>query len=73
VVLVNSTPTNATTTLATKVSGNSPNQSVGTKMKLSGYGYSSGTKLNLEFTPIPGLTNPPTKVDGKVLGQNVKN
>jgi len=73
VVLVNSTPTNATTTLATRVSGNVPNQSVGTKMKLSGYGYSSGTKLNLEFTLIPGLTNLPALVDGKVLGQNVKN
>jgi hypothetical protein len=73
VVSVNSTPTNATTTLATKVSGNAPSQPGRLEMKLSGYGYSSGTKLNLEVTPTVEWTNLTGRVDGKVLGQNVKN
>jgi hypothetical protein len=73
VVLVDNTPTNTVTTLATKVSGNVPSKSVVAKTKLSGYGYSSGTKLDLEFTPIFGMTNLPSKVNGKVLGQKVKN
>jgi hypothetical protein len=72
VVLVNSTPTNTTTTLATKVSGNVPKQSAVAKTKLSGYGNSSGTKLDLDFTPLLGQTNI-ARMNGKVLGQNVKN
>jgi hypothetical protein len=73
VVLVDTTPTNTTTILNTKVSGNVPKQSVVAETKLSGWGNSTGTKLNLEFTPILGLTNLAAKVNGKVLGQNVKN
>jgi hypothetical protein len=72
-VLVDSTPTNSATILNTKVSGNWPKNSVTAKTKLSGTGNSQGTKLNLEFVPFYGETNTPSKVNGKVLGQNVKN
>jgi len=72
-VLLNSTPTNTTTTLATKVSGSVPKKSLVAKTKLSGWGNSAGTKLDLEFTPIFGGTNLPSKMNGKILGQNVKN
>ncbi len=72
VVLVNTTPTNSTTTLATKVTGTIPKQTVLAKTKLSGTGNSKGTKLNLDFTPLLGQTNI-AKMSGKVLGQNVKN
>jgi hypothetical protein len=71
-VLVNRTPTNSFTLLNTKVSGNWPKNSVTAKVKLSGTDSSSGTKVNLEFTPLLGQTNI-AKVDGKVLGQKVKN
>jgi hypothetical protein len=70
VVLVDNIPS---TTLATKANGNLPKQSTTAKVKLSGYGNSAGTQLNLEFTPILGATNLLATVKGKVLGQNVKN
>jgi hypothetical protein len=70
VILVTNTPV---TTLATKATGNQPKQSTKAKVKLSGYGHSAGTQLNLEFTPIPGATNLFATLKGKVLGQNVKN
>jgi len=69
-VLVDNTPV---TTLATKVNGNLPKHSTTATVKLSGYGNSAGTQLNLEFTPILGATNLPATLKGKVLGQNVKN
>jgi hypothetical protein len=71
-VLVNSAPTNSFMLLNTKVSGNWPKNSVTAKIKLSGTDSSSGTKVNLEFAPLLGQTNI-AKVDGKVLGQKVKN
>ena len=71
-VLVDSTPTNNATILNTKVSGNWPKDSAVAKTKLSGTGNSTSTKVNLEFTPLLGQTNI-AKVDGKVLGQKVKN
>jgi len=69
-MLVNNIPT---TTLATKVTGNVPSKSLVVKTKLSGYGNSSGAKLNLDFVPVYGATNLPSKVEGKILGQKVKN
>ena len=72
VVLVNNT--NApSTTLATKANGNLPKQSTMAKVKLSGYGFSAGTQINMTFTPILGATNLTATVKGKVLGQNIKN
>jgi len=41
------------------------------KEKLSGAGLSAGTQITLEYIPIAGVTN--AKVNGKVLGQKVKN
>ena len=70
VVLVDNTPT---TTLATKASGTLPKQSNTAKVKLSGYGYSAGTQINLQFTPVVGATNLAVTINGKVLGQKVKN
>jgi hypothetical protein len=71
-VLVDSTPTNSAHILNTKVSGNWPKNSAVAKTKLSGTGNSTGTKVTLEFVPLYGQTNV-AKVDGKVLGQKVKN
>jgi hypothetical protein len=59
--------------LATKVSGNLPAQSATAKLKLSGYGYSAGTQLNMQFIPVVGATNLAAAINGKVLGQKVKN
>ncbi len=73
VILVDNTPTNNVTTWNMKVSGSVPKQSVVAKTKLSGWGNSAGTKLDLDFTPIFGVTNLPSKMSGKVLGQKVKN
>ena len=70
VITVDNTPP---TTLAVKANGNRAKQSATIKMKLSGTGFSSGTKLNLDYTPIPGSTNQLARVNGKVLGQTVKN
>lgn len=69
-ILVNNIPT---TTLATKVTGNVPSKSVVAKTKCSGYGNSRGAKINLDFIPLYGETNQPSKVQGKILGQKVKN
>jgi hypothetical protein len=59
------------TVLATKLTGNLKGAVY--KTKLSGYGFSSGTKLNLDFTPLAGTTNQVGRINGKVLGQKVKN
>ncbi len=72
VVLVNTSPNAPSTTLATKAKGTIPKSAVA-KVTLTGYGNSSGTKLNMQFTPIPGATNVLATVNGKVLGQKVKN
>ncbi len=69
VFLVDNTPSTA---LATKVKGNLQKATVA-KVKLTGTGNSAGTQLNMEFTPLPGLTNAIAKINGKVLGQKVKN
>jgi O-glycosyl hydrolase len=70
VVLVDNT---SSSTLATKATGSLPKQSTAAKVKLAGYGYSAGTRINLQYTPILGATNLLSTVTGKVLGQNVKN
>jgi hypothetical protein len=59
------------TVLATKLTGNLKGAVY--KTKLSGYGFSSGTTLNLDFTPLAGTTNQVGRINGKVLGQKVKN
>ena len=69
-ILVNNIPTTA---VATKVTGSAPSKSAVVKTKLSGYGNSRGAKLNLDFVPVYGATNLPSKVQGKLLGQKVKN
>jgi hypothetical protein len=63
---------NPPTTLDTKLTGK-VSQSAASKVKLTGQGFGSGTKLNMEFTRVPGATNQFAAVKGKVLGQNVKN
>jgi len=65
-------PNPSTRTLATKANGSVPKQSLTAKVKLSGYGNSAGTQLNLTLTPALGTTNVVTTVKGKVLGQNVR-
>jgi hypothetical protein len=60
------------TTLATKATGTLPKQSATAKVKLSGYGNSAGTQINLQFAPISGATDVLSTMKGKVLGQNVK-
>ena len=69
VIAVDNTPP---ATLATKLSGN-VSKSAMAKVKLSGTGMSAGTQLNLQFIPVSGFTNLPASVNGKVLGQKVKN
>jgi hypothetical protein len=69
VIIVSNT---VNTTLATKVKGNVP-KSGPAKVKLTGTGNSKGTQLNMEFALISGATNLATKVNGKILGQKVKN
>jgi hypothetical protein len=59
------------TVLATKLTGTA--KSGVRKVKLSGSGFSSGTKLNLDYTPILDTTNQLARINGKVLGQTVKN
>jgi O-glycosyl hydrolase len=59
--------------LLTRVSGNVPRNSATAKVKLSGSGASSGTQLNLQYIPAGGTSNPTATVNGKVLGQKVKN
>jgi hypothetical protein len=71
VALVDTSTGEATTTLATKANG-TVSQSGLAKVNLTGYGNSVGTRLNLEFTPVPGATNVLATVNGKVLGQKVK-
>jgi hypothetical protein len=66
----NSDPNESPRVLATKLTGTIPRSGV-RKEKLSGTGLSAGTQLNLEYTPLPGVTN--AAVNGKVLGQKVKN
>ena len=58
--------------LAARLTGKTGNSGVA-KVKLSGTGMSAGTHLNLDFTPISGATDLPASVNGKVLGQKVKN
>jgi len=72
-VLVNTGTNTPSTTLATKANGNLPKQSDRAKVKLSGYGNSSGTQLTMQFIPILGATNVVATVNGKVLGQKVQN
>ena len=69
VVQVDNTPP---TMLATKASGTLSKQSTVAKLKLSGYGFSAGTQVNLEYTPILGAGDILRTVKGKVLGQNLK-
>ena len=69
VIQVNNTVTN---TLATKLKGNYASSGPA-KVKLTGYGNSAGTQLNMEFALLPGATNLYSKINGKVLGQKVKN
>lgn len=56
--------------LATKLTGTIPRSGV-RKEKLTGAGLSAGTQINLQYTPLPGVTN--ATINGKVLGQKVKN
>ena len=69
VVLVNNQPSQ---TLATKATGSLPRDSTTAKVKLSGYGYSRGTRINLQYVPVSETTKLLQTVNGKVLGQNVK-
>jgi hypothetical protein len=59
--------------LNAKANGNLPSNSSSAKMKLTGYGNSAGTQLNMQFVPIFGATNLAATINGKVLGQKVKN
>ena len=59
--------------LSTKANGNLPNNSASAKVHLSGYGNSSGTQLNMQFIPLLGATNLAATINGKILGQKVKN
>jgi hypothetical protein len=73
VVLVNTSTNAPTMTLATKASGNLPQQSSNAKVKLTGSGNSAGTQITMQFVPLLGATNVLATVSGKVLGQKVKN
>lgn len=70
VIQVDSIPA---TVLATKANGNLPSSSASAKMHLSGYGNSGGTQLDMQFIPILGATNLAATINGKILGQKVKN
>jgi len=59
--------------LSTKANGNLRNDSGSAKVKLSGTGNSGGTQLNMQFIPVFGATNLAASINGKVLGQKVKN
>jgi hypothetical protein len=59
-------------TLSTRATGNLSKQTGKVKVKLSGSGFSSGTQLKLEFLPVLGADNQFVNIDGKVLGQKVK-
>jgi O-glycosyl hydrolase len=63
----------ASNILLAKANGNLPKQSTVAKVKLSGYGGSAGTQINLQFIPVAGATNLAATVNGRVLGQKVKN
>jgi hypothetical protein len=56
--------------LATKLTGSVSKSGVA-KLKLSGYGNSGGSQLNLTLTSLAGSTNQLTSVKGKILGQTV--
>jgi hypothetical protein len=75
VVTVNNDPSpidkTPNTVLATKLTGTT--KGAVRKVKLSGHGFSSGTKLNLDYTPVLDTTNQVARINGKVLGQTVKN
>lgn len=73
VILVNSLTNAPQTALATKANGSLPKQDTRAKMKVAGYGNSSGTQVNMQFIPLLGATNLIATVSGKVLGQKVKN
>jgi hypothetical protein len=60
-------------TLVTKATGTLPKQSTETKVTLSGYGPSAGTRLNLRFRPTIEGTNHLSLLTGKILGQKVRN
>jgi hypothetical protein len=55
------------------MSGSAPRKSSVAKLKLSGSGSSAGTKLTLSFPVIGGATNQLATVQGKILGQKVRN
>ena len=73
IILVDSSTNAPQTTLATKANGNLPKQDTRAKVKLSGYGNSGGTQVTMQFIPNFGATNLIATVNGKVLGQKVKN
>jgi hypothetical protein len=59
--------------LSTKANGNLPNNSASAKVRLSGSGGSGGTTLTMQFIPVLGATNLAATINGKILGQKVKN
>ena len=73
VILVDSATNAPQTTLATKANGNLPKQDTRAKVKVSGYGNSGGSQVTMQFIPDFGATNLIATVNGKVLGQKVKN
>lgn len=68
----NDSDPNEPAVLATKLTGTISTSGVH-RERLSGWGQSSGTLLNLTYTPIAGQSPVGATVSGKVLGQNVKN
>ena len=72
VVLVDTWTNAPSTTLATKASGTAAKSGV-VNVNMTGYGNSAGTQINMQLKPVVGDTNVLTKVNGKVLGQRVKN
>jgi hypothetical protein len=72
VVLVDTWTNTPSTTLATKVAGTAAKSGVA-NVNLTGYGNSAGTQINMVLKPVVGDTNVIAKVNGRVLGQRVKN
>jgi hypothetical protein len=72
VVLVDTWTNTPSATLATRANGTAAKSGV-VNVNLTGYGHSAGTQINMQLKPVVGTTNVVTKVNGRVLGQRVKN